>query len=611
MKPTIIELLSPARNLETGIAAINFGADAVYIGASKFGARAAVGNSLDDIEKLVKYAHLFRSKVFVALNTILFDNELDEVQAMIHKIYETGADALIIQDMGILEMNIPPIALHASTQCDNRTAEKVRFLEKSGFSRAVLARELSLPQIREIAENTTIELEAFIHGALCVCYSGQCYMSQYLGKRSANRGECAQPCRLPWTVKDADSRIISDQKHQLSLRDLNQSSNLEKLIEAGVSSLKIEGRLKDVNYVKNITAFYRKELDRILETDITTRKSSIGKTIFTFTPDPEKSFNRHFTNYFLTERSKHIASPDTPKSLGKYIGTAGKLFKDHFILNSEEPIHNGDGICFFDSKHELVGFRVNKVEGNKIFPHEPIEITTNTSLYRNYDHQFEKELGKIENCRSIHLRVELLENKNGLELKGNISELDESVSVNYEIEKEPAQNENLARKNIVQNLSKTAGTIFKINKVEVNTAKIYFVPLGKLNEMRRNLLDKIYRHLSETYETEKRKTSEVSESFPLQTADYRLNISNHLAEQFYKKHGVLNPQKAFETELPKGRKVVMTTKHCLKFQLGYCTKYDKKAKILSSSNLYLENKTATFLLEFDCKNCQMNIIAEP
>jgi collagenase-like PrtC family protease len=385
-----IELLAPAKDLESGRAAINHGADAVYVGAPKFGARSAAGNSLDDIAKLIQYAHRYWAKVYVALNTILFDDELDEAQTIIRSISEAGADALIIQDMGLLELDLPPLPLFASTQTHNYSLKKIQFLEKVGFQRIILARELSLKQLKEIRANTRVELELFIHGALCVSFSGQCYMSQAIQGRSANRGVCAQMCRLPYTLTDNLGQVLENEKYLLSLKDLNLSEYLRDLIDTGISSFKIEGRLKDINYVKNITAFYRQRIDEILETDSSLSSASSGRTIAEFQPDPSRTFNRGFTDHFFRRRNKDILSSQTPKSVGACLGTVGKIRRDHFLLETTEALHNGDGICFFDQQELLCGTNINKVEINKIYPSELKGIEEGTMIYRNYDHQFSR-----------------------------------------------------------------------------------------------------------------------------------------------------------------------------------------------------------------------------
>ena len=381
-----IELLAPAKNLECGIAAVDHGADAIYIGAPRFGARAAAGNSLEDIAELVRYAHVYNVRIYVTVNTILKDEELKDTEKMIWDLYRAGVDALIVQDMGLLELNLPPIPLHASTQMDNRTPQKVRFLAEAGFRQVVLARELSLVEIGNIHHACPdVPLEVFVHGALCVSYSGQCYVSQACFGRSANRGECAQFCRLAFYMVDADGKSIVRNKHLLSLKDLNQSEELEQLLDAGASSLKIEGRLKDVSYVKNVTAYYRQKLDSVFKRRKEYIRASSGKVKLEFKPQLDKSFSRGFTNYFLFDRNKDIFSFDTPKSLGEEMGTVKEIRGNYLTVAGIKSFNNGDGVCFLDQTGKLQGFRINRVENNKLFPQEMPRIKPRTILYRNFD----------------------------------------------------------------------------------------------------------------------------------------------------------------------------------------------------------------------------------
>lgn len=398
-----IELLAPAKNLECGIEAVNHGADAVYIGAPRFGARAAAINSLEDIAALVKYAHLYNVRIYVTVNTILKEEELVETERMINELYRVGVDALIVQDMGITRLNLPPIPLHASTQMDNRTPEKVRFLSDAGFRQIVLARELSLQEIRTIHEACPeTQLEVFVHGALCVSYSGQCYVSQACFGRSANRGECAQFCRLPFNLIDADGKTIVRDKHLLSLKDLNQSEVLEDLLDAGATSLKIEGRLKDVSYVKNVTAAYRQKLDAIFARRKEYVRASSGACHFDFKPQLDKSFSRGFTNYFLQGRRQDIASFDTPKSLGEEMGTLKEQRGNYLTVAGVKPFHNGDGVCFLDEQNGLQGFRINRVDGNKLYPAGEVpHIKPRTRLYRNFDQDFERILVRKSSERKL------------------------------------------------------------------------------------------------------------------------------------------------------------------------------------------------------------------
>ena len=416
IKPRRIELLSPAKDLNCGIEAINHGADAVYIGAPKFGARAAAGNTLEDIRALCEYAHLYNARIYVALNTILREEELPEAEQLIRQLYLAGADALIVQDMGITRLNLPPIPLHASTQMDNRTPEKVKFLEAAGFTQVVLARELSLNEICCISEQVSVPLEVFVHGALCVSYSGQCYLSAALSGRSANRGECAQYCRLPYSMVDANGTEIVHNKHLLSLKDMNRSDQLEALLDAGASSFKIEGRLKDVTYVKNITAYYRKKLDAILARRPEYCRASAGKSTYEFEPVAEKSFNRGFTPFFLHERTKDITAFNTPKSLGEPVGTVKELKGNSFTIAGVKQLNNGDGLVFFNSRGELEGFRVNRVEANRVFPLDMPDIKPKTPLYRNFDQVFEKHLAKPSAERKLAVKIEFLDNPFGFTL---------------------------------------------------------------------------------------------------------------------------------------------------------------------------------------------------
>ena len=638
----MIELLSPAKNLECGIAAINHGADAVYIGAPMFGARANAGNSLEDIEMLVKYAHQYCVKVYVALNTVLTDDQLPEAEKLIRQIYNLGADALIIQDMGILELDIPPIALHASTQTDNRTVEKVQFLESVGFSRVVLARELSLQEIKTIHSHTNVALEAFVHGALCVSYSGQCYISQAVTGRSANRGECAQFCRLPYDLTDADGKLLIKNKHLLSLKDLNRSAYLEQMMDAGISSFKIEGRLKDADYVKNVTAFYRKKIDEILERRPDFQKSSVGKITFFFEPKVEKSFNRGFTDYFITDRQADIIQPDTPKSIGEKIGQISKVGKNYFeIVNDFEiagrarndkktsggarhcvlnliqylpqspKINNGDGLCFINSDGELEGFRVNRVENGMIFPATMPEITVGTTLFRNFDFEFDKTLKQKTSERKIALDILFSETETGFYIRLTDEE-NISLELSFPHEKQLAKNSETARENIKTQLSKLGNTIYEARTVEIDTKEAYFFPNSLLNEWRRQAVEKISELRVTSY---KLRVTEKNRIAPSRVLTYLGNVTNKKAEAFYKKHGVEQIEPGFELQA-QADVPLMFCKHCVKFTLGCCPKKPKDILNLTSFGnlldldspkepLFLKNKNRNFELIFDCAKCEM------
>lgn len=601
----LIELLAPAKTAEIGVEAIRHGADAVYIGAPRFSARAAAGNEIDDIARLVKYAHFFGARVYVALNTILKDDELEEARSLIYSLYNIGVDALIVQDMGILELDIPPIALHASTQTDNRTVEKVRFLETAGFSQVVLARELSLQQIREIAGNTHVPLEVFVHGALCVSYSGQCYLSCRMSGRSANRGECAQYCRLPYTLKDADGNILLKDKHILSLKDLNQSRELYSLLDAGASSLKIEGRLKEMSYVKNVTAYYRRKLDAIFENDNRYTRSSYGKSTFYFIPDVQKSFNREFTSYFFHGRGKDsLCSLDTPKSRGEQIGTVKSVSGQTLVVAGVVPVHNGDGLCFIDKNGVFAGFRVNKSEGNKIYPAEMPDIPSKTILYRNYDHEFEKTLDKKSAERRISIDLNLSETSQGFELIAG-DETGISVSVTLPVEKEEARTPQ--KENIIRQLTKLGDTPFAVRRTTYNLSHDWFVPSSLWADLRRRAIDELTLRREQSYRCERRKDTIVSmPEFPEKELTYLGNVSNRLARSFYEKCGVKKIEEAFESA-PSGNHPLMFTKYCVKYSLEICPRFFPKKQLSHSEPLTLHYKDTILRLEFDCRRCEMRV----
>lgn len=597
-----IELLSPAKDLNCGIEAINHGADAVYIGAPKFGARAAAGNSLEDIRELCEYAHLYGARIYVTLNTILKEDELEEAERMIWDLWRVGTDALIIQDMGITRLNLPPIPLHASTQTDNRTPEKVRFLEAAGFTQVVLARELSLNEIRRISEATTVPLEVFVHGALCVSYSGQCYLSAALSGRSANRGECAQYCRLPYTMVDATGTEIVTHKHLLSLKDMNRSDQLEALLDAGVSSLKIEGRLKDVGYVKNITAYYRKKLDAVLSRRPEYRRASAGRSTYTFEPVAEKSFNRGFTPFLLEGRTADITAFNTPKSLGEPVGTVKEIKGNSFTVAGLKQLSNGDGLVFFNRKGELEGFRVNRVEANRVFPLDMPQLTPKTPLYRNFDHAFDKLLAKPSAERKLSVEIEFLDNPFGFTLCME-DETGARIMLTEPFAKELARRER--QDNIRTQLSKLGNTPFEASKVVVGLSENWFVPSSLLADMRRRGVEKLLEARRARYprETVKRVQPSVSIPFPERQLTYLGNVANGKARSFYQDHGVEQIDPAFELS-PRKDVPLMFTKHCLRYSMGWCPTYQKD-KSPYKEPYYLLYKDTRLRLQFDCKHCQM------
>ena len=597
-----IEQLSPAKDLDCGMEAINHGADAVYIGAPKFGARAAAGNSLEDIRELCDYAHLYGARIYVTLNTILKEEELEEAERMIWDLWHAGTDALIVQDMGITRLNLPPIPLHASTQTDNRTPEKVRFLQAAGFTQVVLARELSLNEIRRIAEATTVPLEVFVHGALCVSYSGQCYLSAALSGRSANRGECAQYCRLPYTMVDATGAEIVTHKHLLSLKDMNRSDQLEALLDAGVSSLKIEGRLKDVDYVKNITAYYRKKLDAVLSRRPEYRRASAGRSTYTFEPVAEKSFNRGFTPFLLEGRTADITAFNTPKSLGGPVGTVKEIKGNSFTVAGLKQLNNGDGLVFFNRKGELEGFRVNRVEANRVFPLDMPQLAPKTPLYRNFDQVFDKLLAKPSAERRLSVKIEFLDNPFGFTLCME-DETGARIMLAEPFAKELARREQ--QDNIRTQLSKLGNTPFEASEVVVGLSENWFVPSSLLADMRRRGVEKLLEVRRARYPRETVKRVRPSEPipFPERSLTYLGNVANGKARSFYQDHGVEQVDPAFELS-PRKDVPLMFTKHCLRYSMGWCPTYQKN-KSPYKEPYYLLYKDTCLRLQFDCKHCQM------
>ncbi len=628
-----LELLSPAKNLEQGKAAINHGADALYIGAPLFGARQAAGNSMADIEELVRYAHLYGSKVFATVNTLLYDNELEEAQRMMWQLYYAGVDAAIVQDMGLLEMNLPPIELHASTQTHNYDLRRVKFLEQVGFKRIILARETSLEQMTALRKETAVDLEAFVHGALCVCFSGQCYMSLYLNGRSGNRGACSQPCRSAYDLANGNGKVLRHNEHLLSLRDFNASQHLESMIAAGITSFKIEGRLKDISYVKNITAYYRQLLDKILagKQGSALCAASSGTTRFFFTPDPYRTFNRGYTDYFLVDRHP-MASPATQKSLGKPIGTAVSCKGNTLIVKAIEPLTPGDGLCFFSKEKVLEGFLVNgtqvsppaKSHGTQASPpattiiaNKPLSIPPGTTLYRNNDFAFEKQLKGNSAERKIAVSMTVDETPEGLQL--TLTDIDGcQATEKLSCEKQPANAPDKMRETIERQLSKLGDTPFEITKFESNISIPFFVPASLLNDLRR----KAVAQLQETriLHFSPKATTFVPSDLPYfeETVGPLANIINSKSEAFYRRHHTEvsglgpdhNPRDL--TNNPAFKTPLMTCKYCLRYELGQCLRLKCNTDVGNDwrGDLYLLNNGHRFRLHFDCTNCQMQIFAD-
>ena len=606
-----IELLSPAKNLECGLEAIRHGADAVYIGAPKYGARAAAGNSLDDLRQLADYAHQFGARVYVTLNTIVYDDELAEVEALVWQLYRIGIDALIVQDMALLTMNLPPIELHASTQTDNRTPEKVQFLHSVGFSQVVLARELSLDDIAKIHSACPVPLEAFVHGALCVSYSGQCYVSQACFGRSANRGECAQFCRLPFTLEDADGRIIERDRHLLSLKDMNRSAHLEAMMDAGVRSFKIEGRLKDVTYVKNITAYYRQAIDKILFRRPEYRRASQGVSTYTFTPQPDKSFNRGFTDYYITGRRTDVTSFATPKSVGEPIGHVKEVGRGFITVSSAKALHNGDGLCYIDERGLLQGFRVNRVEGTRLFLKDmPRTLRARTPLFRNYDQEFERLLSRPSAERRIPVTMHLYEVPFGFALTLADAQ-GRNATVSLTCDKELAHTEQ--RAGIEKQLAKLGGTILVAERVDIDFTANWFIPSSVVADMRRRAVDAYERVCKLKNENSKLRVNTTAPSVQSTISggqlSYLANIANQRAEDFYRAHGAVQVSPAFELNAPKGA-TLMFCRHCLRYAMGWCPRNGGIKSPYREPYMLVSADGRRFALEFDCKQCIMMVKEE-
>lgn len=606
MKQRKIELLAPAKNLECGIEAINHGADAVYIGAPKFGARAAAVNSLEDITALVAHAHQYHARIYVTLNTILNEAELQETQEMIWALYRAGVDALIVQDMGITALNLPPIPLHASTQMDNRTPEKVKFLADAGFRQVVLARELSLSDIRKIHEaSPQTPLEVFVHGALCVSYSGQCYVSQACHGRSANRGACSQFCRLPFDLVDAEGKVMVRQKHLLSLKDLNQSQELEQLLDAGVSSFKIEGRLKDVSYVKNVTAVYRQKLDAILARRSEYVQASSGKCRFEFKPQLDKSFSRGETQYYLHGRNKEVTSFDTPKSLGEEMGTMKEARGNYLTVAGLKSFNNGDGVCYIDEQGKLQGFRINRVDGNKLYPQEMPRIKPRTLLYRNFDQEFERVLARKSSDRKIALSLVLSENNFGFSL--TVTDEDKhSATLTLPREKELARTPQI--ENLKIQLAKLGNTLFEANRIDVDFTDNWFLPVSALAELRRQAIERLMATRRMAYRQEVAVWKPTTHAYPQATLTYLGNVMNPQAASFYTNHGVQSVAPAYEQERVDAA-VLMFCKHCLRYSMGWCPIRQREPSPYREPYFLVSSDGRRFQLSFDCKNCQMKVTA--
>ena len=619
-----LELLAPAKDLKCGIAAIDCGADAVYIGAARFGARQAVGNSIDDINELCEYAHKFGCKVYVTVNTIIYDNELEDTQKLLNELGRIGVDAILVQDMGITKLQLPQnVALHASTQTDNRSAEKVEWLARHNFDRVVLARELSLEEIRNIHRRVPqTELEVFVHGALCVSYSGVCYASEYCFGRSANRGACAQFCRMKFDLTDKDGNEIINQAHLLSLKDMCRIDSLELLADAGVTSFKIEGRLKDINYVRNVTAAYSNQLNEIISRRGSEyERASSGVCDIRFTPNLNKTFNRGFTDYFLNGRTSDLASFYTPKAMGEYVGKVKEIRGNSFNVAGTTSFANGDGLCFINSNNELEGFRINRAEGNRLFPlRMPRGLRKGIALYRNSDQLFEKELNGDNGQRKLGIRINIKASAEGLHIEAKTCDEKLHINLQKDISLEKAQKSQVD--NIKRQISKFGNTIFTVEDVIVEPTDFpWFIPNSILAEIRRQATDELMGRLSEMSENQKdTKTKDHARQIPEKgkgsfhsissyQQPYMYNIANRLAHSFYEQEGMSDITPAFEIKKPSSP-LVMQCRYCLRHELGQCKKSHKQSGLLKEPLHLRLADGRTFRLEFDCKKCQMNIYAD-
>lgn len=603
-----VEILAPAKNLFQGMAAINAGADAVYVGAPLFGARTNATNSIEDVAELVKYAHLFKAQVFVVINTILYDNELETCRRMIYQLHEIGVDALIVQDMAILEMELPPIVIHSSTQANNRDPKHVKFLADAGIKRVVLARELNLDQIKEIHEASDVELEFFVSGALCVSFSGNCYMSVAGGERSANRGSCAQNCRLPYNLTDGTGETLIKNSHLLSIKDLDLSDQIPQLVEAGIMSFKIEGRLKDLVYVKNNVSFLRKKLDAFLDQNEKYTKASSGRILYNFDPEMDRSFNRGYTPYFVHHRKEKIGSWESPKSQGQVIGKLIEVTNKGYRIENANKLNNGDGLYFINEEGVSDGMQVNTVENGIVIPNNFRPIPEGTMIFRNSDAEFIKQVERADSTiRKIGIKMVLNETESGFQLTAT-DEDGHSSTVEFDHPKEPTKNDVSIADKIKKNLNKTGNTPYIADDINIEFSGNWFLPLSKINDLRRACLEQLTDIRIASYKVEEFQIQKTDHPYPTEKLDFTFNVSNKEARKFYKRHGVTEIEKAFELQWDPGKARVMTTKYCVKYELGKCPKFQRETmgtKVVEP--LTLQHGENEYKLKFNCKPCEMEI----
>ncbi len=625
-----LELLAPARTSEIGMQAILHGADAVYIGGPSFGARSSADNSVQDIARLVQYAHRFHSRIFVTLNTILRDDELESARKLAWQMYDVGVDALIVQDMGLLQIDMPPIQLHASTQTDIRTPEKAKFLQDAGLSQIVLARELTLPQIaaiRDVIDTDRTVIEFFVHGALCVAYSGQCFISHAHTGRSANRGDCSQACRLPYEVKDTQGRIVAHEKHVLSMKDNNQSDNLRALIDAGIRSFKIEGRYKDMAYVKNITAHYRKLFDEILNEHPELSAASHGRSTFTFEPDPNQNFNREFTDYFVQGRKEDIGAFDTPKNPGQPIAWVSKVSSDHLEITTDDAgieLHNGDGLCYYDLQKELIGLQINRAEAQttpgvwKLWPKDPMvgfkDLRKGVQVNRNRDMSWVRTLDKHSADRRIGVWMQLSEIPDGLMLTLT-DETGHTGSAHLPIPWQAPKDAGQAQDKLRAALGKLGDTLFEPLDVQLTLPRSWFVPPSQLNALRRDAVQALETARNQgLHRLPRALPVQPPVAYPEDTLSYLANVFNQKARDFYAQHGVRVIDAAYEAQEELGEVSLMITKHCVRFSLSLCPKQAKGVTgvqgTVKAEPLQLINGKEKLTLRFDCKPCEMHVVGK-
>lgn len=599
-----IELLAPARDYATGVAAVDCGADAIYIGGSGFGARKAASNTTEDVARLVKYAHAFGVRVYATLNTIIYESELEAARKAARELIAAGVDALIVQDMAFMRMNLDGVEIHASTQTYNATSEHVKFLQESGFSRVILERGLSLEQIKAIRNETQVDLECFIHGAICVGNSGQCYLSRSMGTRSGNRGECGQPCRLSYDLVDGYGNALMRDKHLLSVKDMNLSPCIGKLIQSGVTSFKIEGRLKDVNYVRNIVGHYRKLIDTELALRKDLRRSSFGKSALDFTPDPRRSFTRSGSTYFIDGKVKGVATIDSPKAIGTFVGKVTTLTRDSFDIASAQSLAAGDGICFF-CNGELLGTNINRVDGNKVFPNRMDGIVRGTDIFCNYDHSFSMSLERSHARRimSVSAKVETSATRIILSMR---AESGAEVVCLREGEFAQALNAPKMFETIKTQIARSGDTIFSIDSISIQPSAPYFVPVSMIAEMRREALEELYRKLCDSSPARKIVTENKEFSYTTNHLDARANVVNSLAESFYHEHGVTVLERGLDECVSLIGEIVMTSPYCIRREIGECLRENAKLR----GELFLRRGAMSYRLDFDCSACMMRLIKE-